>query len=187
MKIKTLAAIAGTTLIAALLSGCITRAGASHGSQLEWHEPFHSLRSQRVTLKRPLLLRPQQYEAPQQTASDDSARVLDLRLPTKKPPLRLPKGLPAGTVIEFDTFHHERIYAVTILPFFLDLFPSQPSYTAWFTVPQLQLPKDVYFEYRWGLALISGRHLGSRLTRHPNLWAPTEIATNSNRNEPNAK
>ncbi len=150
MKIKTLAAIAATTPIAVLLSGCITRAGASHGSQLEWDEPFHSLRSQRVTLKRPLSLRPQQYEAPQQTASDDSARVLDLRLPPKEPPLRLPKSLPAGTVIEFYTFHHEFIYAVTIFPFFLDLFPSQPSYTALFTVPHLQLPNDVYFDYRWG-------------------------------------
>ena len=175
MKLKALATTAVLLLAAALLNGCITSAGASHGATLEWNEPFHSLRGQRVTLQRPLTIQPQQDGPPQPASSEDSARFLDLRMP-REPKLDLPTVLPAGTIIEFDTFHHERIYGITVFPFFLDLFPSPPTYTAWFTVPQRHLPKYVYLEYRWGY----GPYLWPA-PWEPSGTQPKYVGTNGNR------
>jgi hypothetical protein len=175
------------SLIAALLPGC---EGMRHEKILTRQEPFRSLIGQRVTLQRSMRIKNSPdgvfnfpagwVEEGDIPPHDDSAWVVreitrdslggnKIKTPAAMPQGRgIPSTLPAGTVIQFESFRLIQDNNVE-LPGGIPLERFSPMYFVRFSVPELRFPTSTttengrtvqtktLLEYRWGF----GRDLWS--------------------------
>jgi hypothetical protein len=122
------------TLVAFLTCpGCIMfNAGAQHSHDVTSRPEVASMTDHPLQIIRPLKVA-QPGQVPPHAA--DVVQLDDDRPASMRFILPAPSTLSAGTPIRITSFYEDRTYALTIWPFFLDLFPNAPTYSVTFVTP----------------------------------------------------